>query len=243
MKTLLSALLILITTIINAQTFEVVQKGYYNGIVGDSVLQNRTTQLKALTDVQNYLEANNMSYGEVRGSFLVVTRKTLKPVIVNDTIRNIITVNDTIRNTITVNDTLREPILLISNSYMGPNVYNETINLVKNGTFDSNDYWSQIPINGIIANGKFSTTGVTSHEMLRQNNVVEIGKKYKITMDLVSTGSGLVIIREDNINAVILSGTGTVTGEWTVTKTTQLQILLFQGWQGTIDNIIVEKID
>lgn len=55
-------LILLIFTGLNgfSQTFEVVNKGYYYGIVGDTILSNRTTDLKVLTDVQEYLEKNNL---------------------------------------------------------------------------------------------------------------------------------------------------------------------------------------
>lgn len=71
------------------QTFEVVNKGYYYGVVGDTVLTNRTTDLKALTDVQEYLEMNNLELGEVVRPRLEVKRKnttTKPPEVIRDTV-------------------------------------------------------------------------------------------------------------------------------------------------------------
>lgn len=72
-----------------SQTFEVVNKGYYYGEVGTVKLPNRTTDLKALTDVQEYLEANNLENGQVVRPPLEVSRKKTIPTppqIIRDTI-------------------------------------------------------------------------------------------------------------------------------------------------------------
>lgn len=84
-------LILLIFTGLNgfSQTFEVVNKGYYYGIVGDTILSNRTTDLKVLTDVQEYLEKNNLEGGEVVRPRLNVTRKKTSPTpptIIRDTV-------------------------------------------------------------------------------------------------------------------------------------------------------------
>lgn len=72
------------------QTFEVVNKGYYYGQVGEVKLPNRTTDLKALTDVQEYLESNNLENGEVvRPPLEVKRKKTIShphTIIIRDTI-------------------------------------------------------------------------------------------------------------------------------------------------------------
>lgn len=72
-----------------SQTFEVVNKGYYYGQVGNVKLPNRTTDLKALTDVQEYLEANNLENGQVVRPPLEVSRKkspTTPPQVIRDTV-------------------------------------------------------------------------------------------------------------------------------------------------------------
>lgn len=81
-------LIILIFTGLNAfsQTFEVVNKGYYYGKVGDIILLNRTTDLKALTDVQEYLESNNLEIGTVIRPPLEVKRKKTTPAVIRDTV-------------------------------------------------------------------------------------------------------------------------------------------------------------
>lgn len=81
-------LIILIFTGLNAfsQTFEVVNKGYYYGVVGEFTLPNRTTDLKALTDVQEYLESNNLETGMVIRPHLEVKRKRTSPAVIRDTV-------------------------------------------------------------------------------------------------------------------------------------------------------------
>lgn len=72
-----------------SQTFDVVNKGYYYGKVGEVILPNRTTDLKALTDVQEYLDNNNLESGEVvRPTLEVKRKKTLPtpPTIIRDTV-------------------------------------------------------------------------------------------------------------------------------------------------------------
>lgn len=70
-----------------SQTFEVVNKGYYYGKVGDTILPNRTTDLKSLTDVQEYLEKHNLEFGTVMRPPLEVKRKkTTPPSVIRDTI-------------------------------------------------------------------------------------------------------------------------------------------------------------
>lgn len=71
------------------QTFEVVNKGYYYGEVGSVKLPNRTTDLKALTDVQEYLDEHNLESGQVLRPPLEVKRKktiSQPPTIIRDTI-------------------------------------------------------------------------------------------------------------------------------------------------------------
>lgn len=84
-------LLILLFIGFNAfsQTFEVVNKGYYYGVVGETTLPNRTTDLKSLTDVQEYLDKNNLEHGEVvRPPLEVKRKKTISqpPTIIRDTV-------------------------------------------------------------------------------------------------------------------------------------------------------------
>lgn len=72
-----------------SQTFDVVNKGYYYGVVGETTLPNRTTDLKALTDVQEYLDKNNLEYGEViRPPLEVKRKKTIPnpPAVIRDTV-------------------------------------------------------------------------------------------------------------------------------------------------------------
>lgn len=69
-----------------SQTFEVVNKGYYYGKVGDTVLPNRTTDLKALTDVQEHLENHNLEIGTVIRPSLEVKRKRTNPTVIRDTV-------------------------------------------------------------------------------------------------------------------------------------------------------------
>lgn len=90
---------------------EVIRKGYFYGVVGVDTLQNRTTDLKALLDVQNYLKANKKTYGEVRGSYLAVTHDTtsVTPEIIRDTIY-------------IPKDTIKGVELIVTNSYLGPDV-------------------------------------------------------------------------------------------------------------------------
>lgn len=99
MKKTIYLAFILIASVLNSQSFQVVQSGYYNGIVGDTILRNRTTSLKALTDVQNYLEENNLTEGSVNMPFLKVTREYV----------------ETIPDTIFINNTE----IIVGNSYIG----------------------------------------------------------------------------------------------------------------------------
>lgn len=82
----ITSLIILLCIYANSQTFEVVNKGYYYGKVGDTVLPNRTTDLKALTDVQEYLEKNNLEIGTVIRPSLEVKRKRTNTTVIRDTV-------------------------------------------------------------------------------------------------------------------------------------------------------------
>lgn len=82
----ITSLIILFCIYANSQTFEVVNKGYYYGKVGDTILPNRTTDLKALTDVQEYLEKHNLELGIVVRPSLEVKRKGTNPTVIRDTV-------------------------------------------------------------------------------------------------------------------------------------------------------------
>lgn len=91
---IIAILLLSITSI--AQT----NKGYYYGAVGDVKLPNRTTDLKAFTDVYEYLEKNNLEEGFVHRPLLEVKRKksSITPEKIIDTviIKETVIVRDTV---------------------------------------------------------------------------------------------------------------------------------------------------
>lgn len=60
MKKIILILSIFIIALANSQTIESIQKGYYNAVVGDTILQNRTTERKAKDDGINYVLKHNL---------------------------------------------------------------------------------------------------------------------------------------------------------------------------------------
>lgn len=106
-KTLFILILLLLTSIIQAQT-TITRGGYWNGKVADTILPNRLSDLKAIKDVENYLEAQNLEYGEVLQPIYVIRRQKadIQPIVETDTV--------------VVKDTIKSTVFVPFNSYLGP---------------------------------------------------------------------------------------------------------------------------
>jgi hypothetical protein len=115
----------------------------------------------------------------------------------------------------------------------------EQPNLVTNGTFDTDSDWS-LGTGWSIEDGKAYRGAEASGSNLQQNNIFTIGKKYKVTLDVLENiGINKVFIGSGT--GFTLSGTGTQTFIGNCTNNTILYIQASNhNSEVKIDNVSVQ---
>ena len=111
--------------------------------------------------------------------------------------------------------------------------------LVTNGDFENGTTDWTIEAVWTIQDGYASGNGANgSSQELTQSNVTTIGKKYKVTYDILNYVSGSVVVGSGDLQ----SGNGTITEYWEAVQTT-LKIRGNAFFNGDITNISVKQVD
>ena len=117
--------------------------------------------------------------------------------------------------------------------------------LVTNGSFDTDSGWSK-DTGWSIANGIASYDGTGGTSAIYQSNVIEVGKTYKITIQVTSnegTGANTIYLGNTILNSSHLSvGTHTFYG---ATSSASLALIIYgrSGEVFEIDNVSVKELD
>jgi hypothetical protein len=116
--------------------------------------------------------------------------------------------------------------------------------LVTNGTFDSDSGWTK-GTGWSIANGRASYDGTGGTSFIRQNDVIEVGKTYKVTLEvLANEGSGINTIF---LGGTVLNSSHLSVGSYTFygsTNNTSVTLTIYgrSGEVFEIDNVSVKEI-
>ena len=156
----------------------------------------------------------------------------------------------------TQNDTSHQPTLIYDNGYKlqfgtvdflnGLPPQRDHVNLgpelVTNGTFDSNTDWNYNPAHISIASGKCTFNGTVTDTLLRQLNVLEIGKTYVVTFDVSDRTAGTLLFRNPaDTTELFTQNNGSYSHVFTALET-QLTFRAEQSFAGSIDNISVKEV-
>ena len=114
--------------------------------------------------------------------------------------------------------------------------------LVINGDFATDSDWIK-DTGWSISGGSARSTEPLGFARLRQYVGIVAGITYNIKVDVDKTSSaGQIILRDSNLNAALISNSGSTEIRYTYVNTTSLEFLGFQNWQGSIDNVSVKQV-
>ena len=114
--------------------------------------------------------------------------------------------------------------------------------LVTNGGFDTNSDWNYNSAHISIASGKCTFNGVVTDTLLRQLNVLEIGKRYKITFDVSDRTAGILIFRNPiNTTVLLIQNNGSYSHVFTALDTA-ITFRAEKSFVGSHDNVSVKEV-
>ena len=128
--------------------------------------------------------------------------------------------------------------ILSSNLVQNPSFSEEGVQEVSNGSF-TNGSTDWVLNDWTVANGKASLLNGSS--FINQNNILEVGKTYKIQYTISDYVSGNVRWRAAGVNGSVNTSNGAVTDYITVASTS-FSIQGYNGFTGSITNISAKEV-
>jgi hypothetical protein len=113
--------------------------------------------------------------------------------------------------------------------------------LVTNGTFDTDSNWTK-GTGWTISGGVAENDGTASDAIISNGTILEVGKVYEVSIDIVSRLQGVVRIEKSGTDITV----GTSPGSYTIVFTadqTNFGVVGAANFIGSIDNISVKEIN